>query len=91
MLYGQDRHLAWTKFKWQRQKNRHQTKLNASPVAYWLVLSRYQHPKNTGQHSTCGAYLANPVLPVPPTVAKPAKAAHSIMPQHLLTMHRPFH
>jgi len=84
MLYlGKVGILAWTKFKPAKAEKPAPNKLNASPVAYWLVLSQITStPKIPASTAPAAMPAANPspVLPVDTTVANPAKAAHSIMP-----------
>jgi hypothetical protein len=58
-------------------------KLSASPVAYWLVFSQITNtPKMAASNAPAPMPAANPSqsLPVCTTQAKPAMAAHSIMP-----------
>src|SRR6056300_1119263 len=58
-------------------------RLNAKPVAYWLVPSQITNQPNTPANAaptTMPAPKPARVLPVCTTVAKPAKAAHNIMP-----------
>ena len=58
-------------------------RLSASPVAYWLVLSQITSTPKTAASSAPApmpAAKASQSLPLCTTVAKPAMAAHSIMP-----------
>src|SRR6478735_475720 len=58
-------------------------RLTARPVAYWLVLSQItSRPKTAAMKAPAAMPAAKPAqsLPVCTTVAKPAMAAHSIMP-----------
>jgi hypothetical protein len=57
--------------------------VKAKPVAYWLVPSQITKPPNSAAKNAPAAIPAmkpSKIFPVWTTVAKPAIAAHSIMP-----------
>ncbi|MCY1373091.1 hypothetical protein D9M69_603410 [compost metagenome] len=75
--------MACTKLMPAKAEKPTPNRLSARPVAYWLVLSQITStPKNAASKAPAAMPARKPSqgLCVMTTVAKPAMAAHSIMP-----------